>query len=192
MLLWLRFRRTPAVAVAVAVVGLGSAAGSGHVIDVPTLIGGGSQPLLVGTFLPLILAASVGYSLSTVAHQVEYRATPWLARLDAALVLAIIASSAVVLSVTDPDNSSRAIAHCSILVGVVLIFSRTLGTNWAVFSATALMLTTSSYSAHLKGASYVRVLQPDGDEGIAIALAVIMLTIGLVLLVVDRRPSSSA
>lgn len=182
MLLWLRFRRTPAAAFTLAVVGLASAAGAGHVVDVPTLIGGGSRPLLVGTFLPLVVAASVGYSLTTVAHQVEFRATPWLAWLDAALVLAVVACAGAVFWVTDADNAFLAIAHVSILVGVVLMFSRKFGTSWAVFVATALMIATSSYSAHLDGARYVRLLQPDGDKTFAATLGVIMLITGLVVL----------
>lgn len=190
MLLWLRFRRTPAVAVTLIFVGLASAAWSGHAIDVPTLIGGGSRPLFVGTFLPLVVAASVGYSLMTVAHQVEHRAAPWLAWLDVALVLGVVACSATVFWVTDPDNSILAVAHVCILIGVVLVFSRAWGTSWAVFMSTALLLATSSYSAHLDGARYVRLLQPDGDKAVAIALAVTMLISGLAVLTRDGSPGA--
>ena len=85
----------------------------------------------------------------------------------------------------DPRSRARLHPH-----GVVLVFSRAWGTSWAVFMSTALLLATSSYSAHLDGARYVRLLQPDGDKAVAIALAVTMLISGLAVLTRDGSPGA--
>ena len=192
MVLWLRVRRVPVVALGlVLLVAAGRLMAARHV-EVPTVIGGGAQTLFWVSFLPLIWASILCLSLGSVGAQAELRCRPRLRALDAALFAAAVGAACLALVSSGAfGGSGRAhiVGHVLVTCGLAVSVLVLLGPGRGILAATSLLLATSSYSPRLAGAAYVRLLQPDGTVGVPLVVGSALCALALVLVAAPRTSS---
>jgi hypothetical protein len=92
-----------------------------------------------------------------------------LAVLDAGLFIGASAALFAVLTLGSTHEIwVQVAAHALILSGLATLVTTLGDAGKGILAATSLMLVTTSYSPHISGAEYVRVLQPEGDTSFSI------------------------
>lgn len=183
MTLWARARRIPLVIVSLVVLGLLLRLGRGHVLVIPTVVGGGAASVLWSTFLPLLWAVVLCAAFESVGSPVEQRPGRHVVRLDCSLfligTLAFAATSALM------DRTSAwvlVVAHAMFLGGLATAATAIRGAGGGAMAVTVAVLLTSSYSPHISGAEYARFLQPDGNISFAVFLGVLLTVLAVLAL----------
>ncbi len=186
MLLWLKVRGAPALVLTGAAFILLTVAVGDWAVTIPTVLGGGSAAFGWLTFAPLACATAIAYSLDTRGTAAERRASQPLGALDAGLFLVflgtLVACTAVVA--TEHGLTPGVWRNVAILCGTAATATCWMGASRGAMTATLLLLVTSSYSPHNRGAAYVRILQPDANERWAAVTALVAVTAALLSLLV--------
>ncbi|MGO4258291.1 hypothetical protein [Marmoricola sp. RAF53] len=171
MRFWLRARKFPVVLATLVVLGLVVRLGRGHVITVPTVLGGGGAAMLWSTFVPLFWGSALCAAYGSVAEPVEQRPLRHVVRLDCGLFLLGTAAFAAVFVCADGRSAWIAVlAHALILGGLGTAVTILWGAGIGAMAVTSTVLITCTYSPRLAGARHARFLQPDGDVGFALLL----------------------
>lgn len=171
MILWAKVRRLWLLAITLCGLGVALVLLRGQAVVVPTVVGGGATALLWATFLPLGWASALCAVYDDRGAQAEWRARPRLAVLDAGLFVCASAALFGVLFLSSTHEVwVQVAAHALILSSLATLVTVVGDAGKGIMAATTLLLVTSSYSLHMAGAKYVRLLQPEGDASFSMVV----------------------
>lgn len=181
---WARLRRVGMLAAALLVLAFLMHESGYHRAWMPTVIGGGSNAVLWASFLPLGWAAAVCLSYETRGAQVEERPGRRLAVADVLLLLIATSVLASVFVLVGPYQGARlhVVAHVLVMSGLGTSVTVFAGAGNGIMAATTLLLVTSSYSPHLSGAKFVRVVEPEGDLAFSLIIGAALVATALLAL----------
>lgn len=180
MILWARARRVPVLLLGLVGLGLLLRWGRGHVVVAPTVIGGGGAAIGWATFVPLLWAAALCTAFESVGSPAEQRPRRHLLALDVALLGGATLAFALTMTIAEDPHAWRMIlAHALVLGGLATAVTVLRDGAAGALTATTVVLVTSSYSPHLRGASYARFLQPEGDLVFSGILGILLGTVAV-------------
>ncbi|WP_326551160.1 hypothetical protein [Micromonospora sp. NBC_01813] len=162
-------------------------------VQLPAVIGGGTNGVLLAAFLPIPLVVTINYGLSSRDRLNERIALRPVSRWDAALVVATLLVLALsvtlvgLLTTAEPIGFIRnALLLTGVAVGIGSVATPAAGSTGVV----AIVVLTNSVGPAVSGASYVRLMQSPPHNVWAWSVAATVLIIGLVVLATGVRISS--
>lgn len=157
---------------------------------VPAVLGGGSGLVAVSLFVYLAGASFLSYALDPRGNSSEAREIRSYQVFDVALFVLFLATFAGTMALVSTDPL-RAATSVALLASVAAAVTCLLDGARGVLASTALVLLTSTYSPHLRGASIARILQPEADKAAAATAAVVAVITATAVLRYGRKSVTS-
>ena len=186
MIYFYRSRRVPAVLGATLVSLVLLAVLGDLLLTLPSLFGGTSSEVPLGTFLPLLITTTLSYGLSTRERPVEDATIRSRVFYELLVILVVIVLSATTAGAASIGSGSFDLAlwyvrNLVLMSGIVLFF---VGVRKPILGGTAcvlLVVLTTAYGPSNRGARFVRVFQNDSVDTWSWVVALIGICGGLLV-----------
>ncbi len=171
---WLRVRRVvrlvPVFAAAVLLVALFGT----REVGAPAVIGGGTGRLPVTAFVAVVLGAAFAHMFDGRDTVVEITASRAIRRYDLVLFAGSVTAVSVGCALTQSmagGSAQRGLTSAAIVSSAAVATTCVAGEAAGTIAAVAVFLGSVTYSPHLTGATWIRLLQPEADLTVAWSVA---------------------